>query len=390
MPDSSPFELLAEELGAVAGRIEQGAALRISMLISDVERRFAERELQIERLQKSMERLINANVDEWDRAIHERIAALKDGKDGVDGREGPQGAQGPAGERGEIGLQGLQGDKGDRGERGEMGERGDKGEIGERGELGPQGPPGEKGEQGEKGEKGEQGESIKGEKGEQGEKGEVGSQGERGEVGAQGERGPAGIVGPQGLKGERGERGADGAPGKLPKVKQWIAGVHYEGDVCAHKGGLFQAVRDTAHEPASESAHWVCLASAGSDGKDGRDGENGRSLTIRDTFDPKAKYKALDVVTLDSKWFVAKRDDPGECPGPGWKAGPGLGKTGRPGERGAQGERGPKGDKGEVLEIITWEIDPKTYTVAPIMSNGERGPVMTLRELFAQFQEEAS
>jgi len=395
MPDNSPFELLAAELGAVAGRVERESSLRINALVADIDRRFAERELQIERLQKSMERMINANVDEWDRAIAARIAAVRDGKDGVDGKDGQngkdgsEGLQGPPGLPGEVGLQGLQGDAGPRGEMGERGEKGDHGEIGPQG---LQGERGEKGEQGEKGEKGEAG--SQGPQGEIGEKGEAGEsiqgpQGERGEAGArglQGERGIDGSAGPQGLKGERGERGEQGLPGKLPKVKVWVAGVCYAGDVCSHKGSLFQAKCDTAHEPSSESAHWTCLAAAGRDGENGRDGEDGKSLTIRDTFDPKQKYKALDVVTLDSRWFVARHDNPGDCPGPGWKAGPGIGKTGRPGERGAPGERGPKGD---MAEIITWEINSKTYEVAPIMSNGERGPVMLLRDLFAQFQEEA-
>src|SRR6188508_424659 len=372
MPPTSHFDILAAELGAVAGRIERESNLRNNALIADIERRYAEIELRLERLQKSLERSVNANIDEWDAQISDRIAALKDGKDGADGKEGAQGAQGPAGERGETGLQGLQGAQGERGEMGPQGE------IGPQGEVGPQGPQGERGADGE---------SIKGEKGEVGPHGEKGETGAQGERGLQGESGAVGPAGPQGLKGDAGAQGPQGEKGALPQVKRWVANsVSYAHDVCTHKGSLYQATKDTGQEPAPENAAWICLASAGRDGEDGNDGEDGRSLTIKDTFDPTQKYEALDVVTLDNRWFVAKHDDPGPCPGAGWKAGPGLGKTGRPGERGPQG---PKGDKGEVIEIITWEINPKTYEVAPVMSNGERGPVMLLRDLFAQFQEEA-
>jgi hypothetical protein len=398
MPATSPFELLAEELGAVAGRIERESAYRFAALVADVERKFAERELQIERLQKSLEITMAANFAHWDKITSDRVTSLKDGVDGKDGQSGAQGergekgADGAPGLRGETGLQGLQGIEGARGETGSVGEKGDRGEVGSQGERG------EKGEQGEsiKGEKGDQGEQgPQGEKGDQGEKGEAvqGPQGERGEPGAAGGRGESGVagsVGPQGLKGEQGERGIEGAPGKLPKVKQWAEGVHYEGNVCTHKGGLYQALRDTAKEPyvgANALADWACLAAAGSDGKDGVDG---RSLTIRDTFDPLQEYKALDVVTLDSKWFVAKKDNPGACPGPGWKAGPGIGKTGRPGERGGQGERGPKGEAGQSAPAITgWEVAADSYEVVPIMSDGSDGPAISLRELFAQFQGEA-
>ena len=114
MPPTSHFDVLAAELGAVAGRIERESNLRNNALIADIERRYAEIELRLERLQKSLERSVNANIDEWDAQISDRIAALKDGKDGADGKEGAQGAQGPAGERGETGLQGLQGAQGER------------------------------------------------------------------------------------------------------------------------------------------------------------------------------------------------------------------------------------------------------------------------------------
>src|SRR5262245_48236220 len=37
-------------------------------------------------------------------------------------------------------------------------------------------------------------------------------------------------------------------------------------------------------------------------------------------------------------WFVARKDSPGDCPGPDWQAGP-VGKKGDKGLRGERGER---------------------------------------------------
>jgi hypothetical protein len=321
MTATSPFELLAAELGAVAGRVEREAAFRIAALAADIERRFAEKELQLERLQKLLEGAVTGRITQWDQIITDKMITLKDGRDGRDGKDGvdgKDGLQGLAGERGEQGLQGLQG--------------------------------------------------------------------AQGETGATGATGKDGVDGTRGERGEQGQRGNDGAPGKLPKVKQWIEGsVQYEGEVVTHGGGLYQALKDTGKIPGTND--WICLASPGANGKDGRDGEDGISLRIRETFDPEEKYSELDVVTLDQKWFVAKHDNPGICPGPGWKSGPGIGKTGKPGP---QGERGLKGDAGATLEIVTWEINRETYEVAPIMSDGERGPVISLRNLFEQFQEETA
>jgi hypothetical protein len=321
MTATSPFELLAAELGAVAGRVEREAAFRIAALAADIERRFAEKELQLERLQKLLEGAVAGRIVQWDQIITDKVASLqngKDGRDGKDGVDGKDGLQGLAGVAGEQGLQGL-----------------------------------------------------------------PGAQGETGAVGATGKDG---VDGTRGERGERGEQGAQGQPGKLPKVKQWVEGsVQYEGEVVAHGGGLYQALKDTGKIPGTND--WICLAAPGMNGKDGRHGADGISMNIRETFDPNATYEELDVVTLDSKWFVAKHNHPGPCPGPGWKSGPGIGKTGKPGP---QGERGLKGDRGDTIEIVTWEINRETYEVSPIMSDGERGPVISLRNLFEQFQEETA
>ena len=112
------------------------------------------------------------------------------------------------------------------------------------------------------------------------------------------------MRGPPGPSGPRGEQGP---PGKLPLVKLWRPEtVHYEGDVVAYDGGTFQAQRDTGQPPSH--AHWMCLASSGRDGK---------SIAVRGTFDESVNYRRLDVVALNGGSFIARKDAPGPCPGPG-------------------------------------------------------------------------
>lgn len=76
----------------------------------------------------------------------------------------------------------------------------------------------------------------------------------------------------------------------------------------------------------------------GEDGKPGERGERGeqgpagQSFTVRGLFNPQESYRALDVVSLDGGAFVAKRDNPGMCPGDGWQIIAMRGKTGPKGE----------------------------------------------------------
>jgi hypothetical protein len=184
------------------------------------------------------------------------------------------------------------------------------------------------------GEKGERGE--KGEKGEQGDKGEA-IKGEKGDPGAPGEKGES-IQGEKGEPGEAGRDGSDGSNGN-----------------------------DGAVGPA------------------GARGLDGRSFTIRDTYDPTENYLELDVVTLNATWFIARKDAPGPCPGPDWKAGP----SGRRGEKGERGERGQRGEPGASVRIVEWDIRAKTYEAFPLMSDGTLGPPIPLRTLFEQFQAES-
>lgn len=168
--------------------------------------------------------------------------------------------------------------------------------------------------------------------------GDPGPQGEPGQPGPPGADGRDGAPGRDGADGAPGRDGADGAegrPGKLPVARAWDDRVHYEADVVTHDGGTWQAVRDTGRAPPHED--WICLAAPG------RDGADGRSFAIRGTWAEGEAYRCLDVVMLNGASFVARRDDPGACPGEGWQLLASQGKRGHPGERGAPGARGPAG-----------------------------------------------
>ena len=321
------------------------------------------------------------------------------GPQGLQGPEGPQGPMGPQGDIGPAGPAGI-GTKGDPGERGEPGPPGPQGESGEAGGIGPQGPAGLDGAPGAKGDPGEAiigppgppGESIVGPKGDAGPPGEsiVGPAGPAGPpgqsiIGPKGDAGPAGppgeaIVGPAGPPGPQGERGA---PGKLPMARAWRPDeVHYEGDIVVHAGATWQARKDTGQAPGHRD--WICLAQAGNDGG---------SITPKGLFRPDAVelYQRLDLVTLNGSSFLALKDQPGPCPGEGWQLLVSQGKAGRPGIPGERGERGPTGPAGAAVPTIArWRIDREHYSAVPIMSDGRLGPVLELRDLFAQFQTETA
>jgi hypothetical protein len=216
-------------------------------------------------------------------AVEERLAGLRDGRDG---EQGPQGERGFPGERGEIGPQG---------ERGDPGERGLDGAAGQDGRDGVDGAPGRDG-----------------------------------------------IDGAPGRDGAPGERGPEGPMGKLGLCRAWDDGVHYEGDVVAHEGATWQAIRDTGRAPPQED--WRCLAERG---HDGRDGQDGRGFTVRGTYDAEATYAQLDVVMVGGSSFVARYNDPGPCPGDGWQLHASRGSRGAPGEKGERGDKGERGERGQ-------------------------------------------
>jgi hypothetical protein len=184
------------------------------------------------------------------------------------------------------------------------------------------------------------------------------------------------VVGATGPPGPSGPRGEQGPPGKLPLVKLWMPEtVYYEGDVVAYDGGAFQAMCDTGQPPSH--AHWICLAAAGRDGK---------TIVVRGTFDESVSYRRLDVVALNGGSFIALKDAPGPCPGPGWQLIASQGRRGVAGEKGERGERGARGERGEdAAKIASWRIDRARYVATPIMSDGSEGPPLELRGLFEQF-----
>ena len=179
--------------------------------------------------------------------------------------------------------------------------------------------------------------------------------------------------------GPRGEPGSPGPPGKIERVYEYVEGaVHYRGDVVTHRGSTYQTRCDTAREPPHQD--WICVARAGVDGKDGRDG---RSLQVRGLFSDKETYKALDIVALNGGSFIAKKDNPGPCPGAGWQL------IASQGKRGDKGERGLQGISGAPVVIQKWRLDRDNYVAVPVMSDGCEGPPLELRPLFEQFHTDA-
>jgi hypothetical protein len=184
------------------------------------------------------------------------------------------------------------------------------------------------------------------------------------------------------LKKVAAQPGPQGPPGKLSSVQEYLAGrVHYEADVVTHADALWQARCDTVHAPPHSD--WICLALAG------RNGADGCSPNVCGTYNACEKYERLDIVALDGAAFIARRDNPGSCPGDDWQL---LSRQGRPGRRGERGERGPRGEKGEKGEsgaaVVSWQLDPERYRISPLMSDGEVGPMLELRPLFERYHEE--
>lgn len=357
----SQLEIAADELAAIAARIERDATLKVSAVLAElrgqmeaVAARAAEMELRAVRAEQHLVDIITAKLatvqngeagppgppgPPWDAAvvrliIVEELAKLPIPERGERGEQGEPGESivGPAGPPpDEAMLRQLVDEAVAKLPPPERGERGDKGDPGEPGEVGPMGLPGRDGDIGPQGEIGPPGRD-----GDIGPRGDTGPPGRDGTsiIGPQGEPGPPGesVAGPAG---PAGRDGSDGAPGLLPIVSVWTEGVFYVADIVTHLGGTWQAQRDTGREPPHDD--WVCLAWPGQNGADGR------GLTVRGTWTDAASYAEMDVVMRKGASYVARQDDPGVCPGEGWQLIAGEGKRG---DRGERGEKGPKGDPG--------------------------------------------
>jgi hypothetical protein len=95
---------------------------------------------------------------------------------------------------------------------------------------------------------------------------------------------------------------------------------------------------------------------------------------IKGTHNPRDEYRIGDLVAKDGASFIARKDNPGECPGPGWQL------TARQGGRGVAGPKGPPGKDAPVIQ--KWLVNRGDFTVTPIYSNGLFGPALDLTELF--------
>jgi hypothetical protein len=169
----------------------------------------------------------------------------------------------------------------------------------------------------------------------------------------------------------------------MREIRRLVEGrVNYHGDVVTHKGSTYQAMCDTARLPPHDD--WICVAAAGADAV---------VPQIKGTWkdDKDIGYNFLNIVALNGSSFIAKYNDPGVCPGDGWQLIASAGKPGKPGPRGEQGERGSSGiglPGRDGLTIKTWKLNRHTYTITPVLSNGEEAEPVCIRSLFEQYNEE--
>jgi len=98
------------------------------------------------------------------------------------------------------------------------------------------------------------------------------------------------------------------------------------------------------------------------------------TVRVRGTFAPNTGYVRGDMVALDGGTFVARKDNPGPCPGDGWQL------MARQGQRGIAGPEGRRGPAGNVISGCI--LDRSNFRVTPRLSDGSLGPPLELRALF--------
>lgn len=198
-----------------------------------------------------------------------------------------------------------------------------------------------------------------------GDKGDPGQQGERGEPGTDGNDGIGLAAALINREGELVVTTTDGQVRELGIV------VGRDGkDGIDGKDG--SPGRDGADGAPGEQGE---RGDAGDPGKDGQDAYPGEP---RGLFDATAEYRARDVVALNGSAFMAKRDNPGDCPGEGWMLLVQRGKRGETGERGERGAEGPAGKSAAELVGLGFNADAMTFF--GVLDNGEQleadfGPV---------------
>lgn len=149
--------------------------------------------------------------------------------------------------------------------------------------------------------------------------------------------GPPGPAGDPGKNGKDGPPGADGLPGPM----------------------------GATGEPGA----------AGEPGLPGRDGSDAKAWTPCGTFDPEARYHALDVVQHDGGAWLAKIDEPGAIGGAGWQMICMRGRAGKQGEQGARGGLGERGPEGVGIQDIVKSDDGAGLIF--LMSDGARLEIET-------------
>lgn len=138
--------------------------------------------------------------------------------------------------------------------------------------------------------------------------------------------------------------------------------VYYAGELVTSSGSTYQANCDTGQAPPHED--WTCIAAAGG------------APTIQGTFDPKKSsgYRRNSLVVLNGASFIALRDAPGPCPGPGWQLMAGQGRRGQSGERGPAGPsvRSMTFDDKGVLTLINSDGSVVRCDMYPVLSRIDR------------------
>jgi hypothetical protein len=167
-------------------------------------------------------------------------------------------------------------------------------------------------------------------------------------------------------------------PAPLPVVRQWIPNTAaLQGELFAHGGALWQCRQNTG-QPPQDGPNWVCVSAPG------RDGEPGRSLRTRGLYRRDGNYKELDLVVLNGSSFIARRDNPGECPGEDWQVNTLVGKRGEAGERGQPGPRADAAAIEKAMRISGWTAGDD-YNATLTHANGQSGATLDLRPMFERF-----